>query len=73
MLLLPLNYTWQQKYANYLALNDIINRDAINLIFPGLKPLLEFQQRFLIKLEICADLPSNKQRWGLYFIEHVRH
>ena len=61
-----------QKYANALSSANAIDQDTIHLLFPGLGKLLDFQRRFLIKLESSAELPWKEQRWGLHFIENVR-
>lgn len=61
-----------KKYANALATSSAIDQDTIHLLFPGLKQLLDFQRRFLIKLESTAELPWKEQRWGLHFSENVR-
>lgn len=60
-----------QKYANALNATSAIDQDTIHLLFPGLSKLLDFQRRFLIKLEGVAELPWKEQRWGLHFIENV--
>ncbi|EJD03053.1 uncharacterized protein FOMMEDRAFT_20220 [Fomitiporia mediterranea MF3/22] len=59
-----------QKYANALNSSSAIDQDTIHLLFPGLSKLLDFQRRFLIKLEGVAELPWKEQRWGLHFIEN---
>ncbi|TDL24156.1 hypothetical protein BD410DRAFT_802027 [Rickenella mellea] len=59
-----------QKYANALSTSGAIDQDTIHVLFPGLTKLLDFQRRFLIKLEGCAELPWKEQRWGLHFIEN---
>ncbi|KAH8119326.1 hypothetical protein DFH11DRAFT_1501691 [Phellopilus nigrolimitatus] len=59
-----------QKYAVALNSNSAIDQDTIHLLFPGLNKLLDFQRRFLIKLEGVAELPWKEQRWGLHFIEN---
>ena len=61
-----------QKYANELSSSSAIDQDTIHLLFPGLNKLLDFQRRFLIKLEGVAELPWKEQRWGLPFVENVR-
>ncbi|KAL5485136.1 CDC24 [Sanghuangporus weigelae] len=59
-----------QKYANALNATSAIDQDTIHLLFPGLSKLLDFQRRFLIKLEGVAELPWKEQRWGLHFTEN---
>ena len=48
-----------------------LDRDTLHLLFPGLNKLLNFQRRFLIKVESIAELPWRDQRWGLQFDENV--
>ena len=50
----------------------ILDRDTLHLLFPGLNKLLNFQRKFLIKVESIAELPWSEQRWGLPFTENVR-
>lgn len=59
-----------QKYANALSHSNTIDQDTIHLLFPGLNNLLNFQRKFLIRLEGTAELPWKDQRWGLHFLEH---
>ncbi|KAK2464314.1 hypothetical protein APHAL10511_003771 [Amanita phalloides] len=58
-----------QKYSNALYQNNIIDQDTIHLLFPNLNNLLNFQRKFLIRLESTAELPWPEQRWGLDFLE----
>ncbi|THH09802.1 hypothetical protein EW145_g1760 [Phellinidium pouzarii] len=58
-----------QKYAVELNESSAIDQDTIHLLFPGLNKLLDFQRRFLIKLEGVAELPWKEQRWGIHFSE----
>lgn len=48
-----------------------MDQDTIHLLFPGLNKLVNFQRKFLIRLESIAELPWADQRWGLPFIENV--
>lgn len=59
-----------QKYATSLSHSNTIDQDTIHLLFPGLNKLLNFQRKFLIRLEGTAEMPWNDQRWGLHFIEN---
>ncbi|KAF8893399.1 hypothetical protein BD779DRAFT_1506014 [Infundibulicybe gibba] len=58
-----------QKYATALSHSNMIDQDTIHLLFPNLNKLLNFQRKFLIRLESTAELPWHDQRWGLHFIE----
>ena len=60
-----------QKYATALSHSNTIDQDTIHLLFPGLNNLLNFQRKFLIRLEGTAEMPWKDQRWGLHFRDHV--
>ena len=60
-----------QKYAQELSQSNTLDRDTIHLLFPNLNKLLNFQRRFLIRLEGTADMPWREQRWGLLFADNV--
>ena len=49
-----------------------MDQDTIHLLFPNLNKLVNFQRKFLIRLESIAELIWQEQRWGLPFIENVR-
>lgn len=57
-----------QRYAQALA--SVIDQDTIHHLFPNLKGLLNFQRKFLIRLEGIAEQPWREQHWGLAFIEN---
>ncbi|KAH7888810.1 hypothetical protein F5I97DRAFT_1803116 [Phlebopus sp. FC_14] len=59
-----------QKYATALSHSNTIDQDTIHLLFPGLNKLLNFQRKFLIRLESTAEMPWKDQRWGLHFQEN---
>ena len=50
-----------------------MDQDTIHLLFPNLNKLLNFQRKFLIRLESTAELPWKDQRWGQLFLENVSH
>ncbi|KZT11071.1 uncharacterized protein LAESUDRAFT_643658 [Laetiporus sulphureus 93-53] len=58
-----------QKYSNAASQMNVIDQDTIHLLFPGLNKLLNFQRKFLIKLESIAELSWDEQRWGFPFTE----
>jgi hypothetical protein len=60
-----------QKYSNALSQGNILAQDEIHYLFPNLNKLLNFQRKFLIRLESTAELPWQEQRWGLHFIQSV--
>jgi cell division control protein 24 len=59
-----------QKYAQELSQSNTLDRDTIHLLFPNLNKLLNFQRRFLIRLEGTADMQWREQRWGILFSEN---
>jgi len=61
-----------QRYSAALANTNAMTQDTIHLLFPGLKKLLNFQRKFLIRLEETAELPWAEQRWGKHFLDTVR-
>ncbi|KAF7315408.1 hypothetical protein MIND_00055500 [Mycena indigotica] len=58
-----------QKYAAALSQSNLIDQDTIHLLFPNLNKLLNFQRKFLIKLEGIAELSWPDQRWGQPFVQ----
>ncbi|KAJ7287566.1 hypothetical protein C8J57DRAFT_1284297 [Mycena rebaudengoi] len=58
-----------QKYSTALSQNNIIDQDTIHLLFPNLNKLLNFQRKFLIRLEGTAESAWPDQRWGQHFIQ----
>ena len=50
-----------------------MDQDTIHLLFPNLNKLLNFQRKFLIRLESTGELPWKDQRWGQLFLENVSH
>ncbi|KAJ7745621.1 hypothetical protein B0H14DRAFT_3897477 [Mycena olivaceomarginata] len=55
------------KYAAALSQSNLIDRD--HLLFLDLNKLLNFQRKFLIRLQGIADLPWRDQRWGQVFLQ----
>ncbi|PPQ90535.1 hypothetical protein CVT25_015849 [Psilocybe cyanescens] len=58
-----------QKYSNALSQANLMDQDTIHLLFPNLNKLLNFQRKFLIRLESTAEMPWQEQRWGQHFLE----
>ncbi|KAJ7218095.1 hypothetical protein GGX14DRAFT_495554 [Mycena pura] len=58
-----------QKYAAALSQSNLIDQDTIHLLFPNLNKLLNFQRKFLIRLEGTAELVWQDQRWGQAFLQ----
>ncbi|PPQ89606.1 hypothetical protein CVT25_012351 [Psilocybe cyanescens] len=59
-----------QEFSNALSLANIISQDTLHLLFPNLNKLLNFQRKFLIRLEFTAQLPLQAQHWGQQFLEN---
>ncbi|KDR69764.1 hypothetical protein GALMADRAFT_145167 [Galerina marginata CBS 339.88] len=49
---------------------NIVDQDEIQLLFPELEKLIDFQIKFLVGLENIAGLPWQEQRWGQHFLEN---
>ncbi|KAL4248460.1 CDC42 guanine nucleotide exchange factor [Abortiporus biennis] len=58
-----------QQYSNALAQTNTIDQDTIHLLFPNLNKLLNFQRKFLIKLESVAEGSWSDSHWGSPFID----
>ncbi|KAH9935376.1 uncharacterized protein B0H18DRAFT_1114132 [Fomitopsis serialis] len=59
-----------QKYSQAATQMNALDRETIHLLFPGLKDLLNFQRKFLIKLESMAEQSWGDQSWGFPFTEN---
>lgn len=68
---LLLHPTLLQTYAQALSQSSTIDQDTIHLLFPNLNKLLNFQRKFLIRVEGTAELPWKDMRWGILFTENV--
>jgi len=60
-----------QSYMNALTKSEIVSLDFIHMMFLNLNSLVDFQRRFLIKVESLNILPPDQQRWGKLFLEFV--
>ncbi|EPS99910.1 hypothetical protein FOMPIDRAFT_1123715 [Fomitopsis schrenkii] len=59
-----------QKYSQAATQMNALDSETIHLLFPGLKDLLNFQRKFLIRLESMAEQPWGEQSWGMPFNEN---
>ena len=57
-----------QKFKHLVEEKGIIPGDSIHDIFLNLNSLLDFQRRFLIRVEQTNALPEEKQNWGELFV-----
>lgn len=57
-----------QAFKHLVEEKGIIPGDAVHDIFLNLNSLLDFQRRFLIKVEQTNALPEDEQNWGNIFV-----
>lgn len=60
-----------QSYMNALTKSEVVTLDFIHMMFLNLNALVDFQRRFLIKVESLNILPAEQQHWGKLFLEFV--
>lgn len=51
-----------------LEQSGAINGDIAHLIFLNISSILDFQRRFLIRVETTNSMPPNRQEWGSPFV-----
>ena len=59
-----------QQFKNEVEESGAIAGDAVHDIFLNLNALLDFQRRFLIRIEQQNSLPESQQNWGQLFIQY---
>ncbi len=59
-----------QQFRNEIEESGAIVGDAVHHIFLNLNALLDFQRRFLIRIEQQNSLPEDQQNWGELFLNH---
>lgn len=59
-----------QQFKNEVEESGVIAGDAVHDIFLNLNALLDFQRRFLIRIEQQNSLPESQQNWGQLFIQY---
>ncbi|MCJ1463228.1 hypothetical protein MMC07_001833 [Pseudocyphellaria aurata] len=59
-----------QQFKNEIEMSGAIAGDAVHDIFLNLNALLDFQRRFLIRIEQQNSLPESQQNWGQLFIQY---
>lgn len=57
-----------QDFKKLVEEKGIITGDAVHDVFLNLNALLDFQRRFLIRVEQTNALPAEEQNWGKLFI-----
>lgn len=48
----------------------VINGDIVHQIFLNINAILDFQRRFLIRVETTNSMPSQRQEWGGPFVAY---
>lgn len=59
-----------QQAKNEIEAGGNVPGDSIHDIFLNLNALLDFQRRFLIRIEQQNSLPESQQNWGQLFIQY---
>ena len=60
-----------QDYMHALQSAEIVSNDVIHSLFLNLNQILDFQRRFLIRMETMYDQKAEDQRFGSLLIAHV--
>ena len=59
-----------QHFKNQVEQTGAIPGDSVHDIFLNLNALLDFQRRFLIRVEQQNSLDENSQNWGQLFVQY---
>lgn len=57
-----------ESFKKLVAEKGIVNGDTVHAIFLNLNALLDFQRRFLIRIEQTNAQPESEQNWGKLFV-----
>ena len=60
-----------QDYMKTLQASEVAPPDLIHNMFLNLNSLVDFQRRFLIRVETVYAQPPEQQRWGQVMVSHV--
>lgn len=60
-----------QDYMRALESQEIVSKDVIHNLFLNLNNLVDFQRRFLIRVETQNDRTPKEQNWGSLFVQYV--
>jgi cell division control protein 24 len=60
-----------QDYMRCLEREEVVSKDLIHNLFLNLNQLVDFQRRFLIRVETQNDMPPEQQDWGNLFVQYV--
>ncbi|KAF8244253.1 hypothetical protein K440DRAFT_559152 [Wilcoxina mikolae CBS 423.85] len=61
-----------QDYMRCLEREEVVSKDLIHNLFLNLNQLVDFQRRFLIRVETQNDLPGEQQNWGSLFVQYEK-
>jgi hypothetical protein len=59
-----------QQFKSSVQERGVISGDIVHDIFLNLDSLLDFQRRFLIRIETVNSMPPSLQNWGLLFVQN---
>lgn len=59
-----------QEYKRLLEKEEIVTKDLIHNLFMNLDALVDFQRRFLIRVETQNEQPPELQNWGSLFCQY---
>jgi cell division control protein 24 len=62
-----------QDYMRCLEREEVVSKDLIHNLFLNLNQLVDFQRRFLIRVETQNSLSEEQQNWGHLFVQYVRN
>ncbi|KAJ1925301.1 Guanine nucleotide exchange factor for Cdc42p [Tieghemiomyces parasiticus] len=57
-----------QRYMNEVQLQHLLPEETIRLMFANLNSLLDFQRRFLVRVEVESRKPDDEQQFGALFL-----
>lgn len=60
-----------QEYMRCLEREEVVSKDLIHNLFLNLNQLVDFQRRFLIRVETQNSLQPEQQNWGNLFVQYV--
>ena len=60
-----------QEYSRQLEKEEVVSKDVLHNLFLNLNQLVDFQRRFLIRVETQNSLPAEQQNWGSLFVQYV--
>ncbi|CCX30511.1 hypothetical protein FPQ18DRAFT_364854 [Pyronema domesticum] len=61
-----------QDYMRCLEREEVVSKDLIHNLFLNLNQLVDFQRRFLIRVETQNSLSEEQQNWGHLFVQYEK-